>query len=205
MINTALLALLPALALAYDGPTEATVFVQTKDYDCDSNGKKICRPDHPVCLSTLRQVWDPEACMCVSSFHCKYSCPYGFTLDPRVPCTCVPKSRVYSYYNCEVTTVLVTPPPAPFCQKTVADCPTPNFTVNLETCECECRAQCSSSETLNAATCQCIPRPQPTPVYNPPTVFYTPRRYSSFAEFLADFQQRRTLALNPSPYAPRTF
>ena len=82
-------------------------------------------------------------------------CPRGQELDPREICTCIDKTEYDSLFNCE--------PPAPKCDLTIYDCPTTNFEVDLDLCECQCNKECQTGTKLNEDTCSCeMVLPPPT-------------------------------------------
>ena len=53
-------------------------------FDCDKEGNKICPADPITCPQG--NIYDDEACMCMSLIQCRRACPPGQGLDPRENC-----------------------------------------------------------------------------------------------------------------------
>ena len=48
----------------------------TEDYDCDSEGNKVCKGQGD-CGETFNYFWNDKACMCFSLIYCTMMCPEG--------------------------------------------------------------------------------------------------------------------------------
>ena len=92
--------------------------------------------------------------MCMTLMKCRIGCPMGTQLDPRESCKCVDNDVVDALYECETE---------PECALTTKDCPSENFSIDEENCECVCDKFCIATMNLNPDTCTCEPIKEPEP------------------------------------------
>lgn len=114
----------------------------TGDFVCTDEGTKECLDD-PELVSCERGWFDEEICGCRQAA-CRIGCPAGQQLDPREFCKCVPNEVVKELSTCE-----------PPCTLTDDQCPGPQFTVNKDTCQCECNLTCGANQYLDQRSCSC--------------------------------------------------
>ena len=104
---------------------------------CDAMADKSCPEGY---------YFNEHACQCFASHQCserRAGCTYGQVLDPRAECACAESAEVHALYTCEFS-----------CEKTDDNCMN-LATLNEQTCECECNAECEYGQVLNTDMCTC--------------------------------------------------